>query len=87
LTRDGKIQPQTVTAMPVVAVLTKALQEQQQQLNAKSAEIERLSAENVAMKQQLLQQAVQQVTIEERLERLEHAGTTAPLPVKFTLNR
>ena len=33
LTKDGKIQPQTLNVAPIVSVLTKAVQEQQQQID------------------------------------------------------
>lgn len=42
LTKDGAIQPQTVNPMPVIALLTKALQEQQKQIDDLKAIIAQL---------------------------------------------
>ena len=50
LTSDGTIQPQTVNALPVVSVLTKALQE----LNKKNEVLQKQIDELKAMMQQLL---------------------------------
>ena len=45
LTKEGKIQPQTLNPFPVISVLTRAIQEQQ-------AEIEALKSDNLALKAQ-----------------------------------
>lgn len=50
LTEKGTIQPQTVNAMPVVSVLTKAMQEQQKIIEAQQAEINAMKAENGTLK-------------------------------------
>lgn len=42
LTEDGKIQPQSLNLAPIISVLTKALQEQQQQIEAQQKQIEEL---------------------------------------------
>jgi hypothetical protein len=44
LTKDGQIQPQTLNIIPVVSVLTKATQEQQQTILRQQQEIEELKA-------------------------------------------
>ena len=44
LTKDGQIQPQTLNIIPVVSVLTKAVQEQQQTIQRQETEITELKA-------------------------------------------
>ncbi|MGH7969046.1 MAG: tail fiber domain-containing protein, partial [Limisphaerales bacterium] len=53
VTSEGKIQPQTLNIIPVVSVLTKAVQEQQRQLNAKDAEIQSLKRQNDSLANRL----------------------------------
>jgi len=50
MTEDGKIQPQTVNVMPVVSVLTKAMQEQQAIIAEQQALIEAMRTENGALR-------------------------------------
>ncbi|MBK9077591.1 MAG: hypothetical protein IPL77_21950 [Flavobacteriales bacterium] len=47
-TADGGIQPQTVNSMPVISVLTKAIQEQQALIEEQRARIVALEAGNTA---------------------------------------
>jgi Chaperone of endosialidase len=67
LTSDGKLQPQTLNLAPVVSILTKAMQEQQDQ-------IEQLKAENKAMKAELT--AVKD--LKSRIDKLEAALSNLP---------
>jgi hypothetical protein len=45
MTSKGTIQPQTVNLMPVVAVLTKAVQDQQKEIDDLKAMVKTLSAQ------------------------------------------
>lgn len=53
LTSDGKIEPQTVNTLPLVAVLTKAMQEQQNQIEKLQTENQQLKVEQVQMKKDI----------------------------------
>ncbi|HLP19908.1 MAG TPA: tail fiber domain-containing protein, partial [Chitinophagales bacterium] len=54
LTREGKLQPQTLNIMPVVSVLTKAMQEQQAEIEAQKKLIDAQN-ERIARLELLLQ--------------------------------
>jgi hypothetical protein len=50
LTKDGKIQPQTVNVTPIISVLTKAVQEQQAIIDALRTENSTLRSDMDALK-------------------------------------
>lgn len=72
LTSEGKIQPQTLNSMPLISLLTKAVQEQQ-------AEIEAIKSENQALKAQVQQMdalVARLVAVESKLQVSSNDGET-----------
>jgi hypothetical protein len=75
LTKDGQIQPQTLNIIPVVSVLTKAMQEQQQtiqqQQRAMQEEERAIQGLNQKLAQRLEQKETEITELKARLEKLE----------------
>ena len=71
LTSAGKIQPQTVDVLPVVAVLTKAVQEQQREMDELKAKFGQVQAEKEALLQRVIALETRDQAREDRLARLE----------------
>lgn len=99
LTKDGKIQPQTLNPIPVISVLTKATQELARQVKAQEAELTELRAELAKLRTEkktlaatVTELKAQDEARESRLARLEKAldSRTAVIKAKATtrnLNR
>jgi hypothetical protein len=75
LTKDGQIQPQTLNIIPVVSVLTKAMQEQQQTIQQQQRAIQEeeraIQGLNQILKQRLEQKETEIAELKARLEKLE----------------
>ena len=80
LTKQGKIQPQTLNPMPVISVLTKATQELARKVEAQETELTDLRAELAQLRSEKKSFAATVEDMQARFARLEQAMNNTTLP-------